>query len=89
MASAESSTSLTEGFPFDFDWADVESGLQREEQHGWDLCHDHEKFPGSQRSEATNDEASEINYEKDAEYITEDDMDLDDNRTHIVSIPST
>lgn len=88
MASAESSTFLTEEFPFDFDWTDIESVIQREEPHGSDLCHDYEQILDSERSEATSDEASEMNYEKDAEYITDDDMDLDDDRTQIVSIPS-
>lgn len=89
MASAESSTFLTEEFPFDFDWADIESVIQREEPHDSDLCHDYEQISDSERSEATSDDASEMSYEKDAEYITDDDMDLDDGRTHIVSIPST
>ncbi|OKP12011.1 hypothetical protein PENSUB_2369 [Penicillium subrubescens] len=71
------------GFPFNFDWADVE----REEPHGWGMCHDHEEFPGSEQSEATGDEADEFDYEEDAEYITKDDM--DDDSTNIVSIPST
>jgi hypothetical protein len=84
MASAESSTFMTEDFPFVFDWADdVESDIQREreESHGWDLCHDYEEFTG--------DEASEIDYKEDVKYTTERDKDMDDDRTNIVSIPLT
>lgn len=86
MASAESSTSPTEGFFFDFDWADVESDLIREEPHGWDICHDYEELLDGECSEATG-EASEINYEKDIKYITEEG--IDEDHTNLVSIPST
>ncbi|CEJ58471.1 hypothetical protein PMG11_07125 [Penicillium brasilianum] len=87
MPATESVTSPEE-FHFDFDWADdVEDGLQRQESHDWDLCHAAEEYLGGEDLEATSHGTSNIDFERDVEYITG--ADIADHDTNIVSIPST
>jgi hypothetical protein len=87
MPVTESVTS-TEEFHFDFDWAeDVEDELRRQEAHGWDLCHDAEEYTGGEDLEAKSHGSSDIDFERDIEYITGND--IADHDTNIVSIPWT
>ncbi|KAJ5370940.1 uncharacterized protein N7496_007032 [Penicillium cataractarum] len=88
MPASESVTSSTEEFHFDFDWAeDVEDELRRQESHGWDLCHDAKGYSSGEILEATGNSFHDIDFERDVEYITEDD--IVDHDTNIVSIPLT